>query len=222
MARKPIPKTTQARVLIASRRRCCICYGLNRDTAIKEGQIAHLDHNNSNNEIDNLAFLCLIHHDAYDSTRSQSKGLTIGEVKTFREELLTAIGEEFSIQVHFGNVVLPKSDPYAGHFIRVDGEASSAEVEITPLPDGLDGLPKYAVTGSALWGTDREYGPNMGELGFIGTLVDDEIVHIGESSANDPHTVELRFDNGALSIKEENWFGAYGMNVNFEGRYRRT
>ena len=64
-----------------------ICFGLHRDESIKKGQIAHLDGNPSNYRVDNLAFLCLEHHDLFDSTTSQSKNLTIPEVKVFRKEL---------------------------------------------------------------------------------------------------------------------------------------
>ena len=87
MTRKPINKDIEADVLVESRRRCCICYGLNRDLNIKAGQIAHLDKDNSNNSYENLAFLCFEHHDQYDSKTSQSKNFTIKEVKRYREEL---------------------------------------------------------------------------------------------------------------------------------------
>ena len=43
--------------------------------------IARLDHDPSNNDEDNLAFLCFDHHDQFDSTTSQAKGLTVDEVK---------------------------------------------------------------------------------------------------------------------------------------------
>jgi hypothetical protein len=58
---------------------------------VKQGQIAHLDHDNTNYDPDNLAFLCLPHHDQYDSKTSQSKGLREGEVKGFRKELYDRI-----------------------------------------------------------------------------------------------------------------------------------
>ncbi|MBA3007707.1 MAG: hypothetical protein KJ900_04280 [Proteobacteria bacterium] len=70
-----------------------MCYGLNRDDSIKKGQIAHLDGNRDNNEPANLAFLCFDHHEEYDSTTSQSKGLQRAEVEQYREEL----------QRHFGS-----------------------------------------------------------------------------------------------------------------------
>jgi len=87
MSRKPIPEEVQDRVLLLSRRRCCICFGLHGDLNVKPGQIAHLDHDNTNDDLENLAYLCLSHHDQYDSTTSQSKGLREGEIKKFREEL---------------------------------------------------------------------------------------------------------------------------------------
>lgn len=86
-ARKKLPEDVTTEILVRSRRRCCLCYGLNRDADIKQGQLAHLDQNRENNRPDNLAFLCLQHHDLYDSRASQSKGYTISEVKAYRDEL---------------------------------------------------------------------------------------------------------------------------------------
>jgi hypothetical protein len=63
MPRTPISSSVQADVLVESRRRCCICFGLNRDTSLKVGQIAHLDGNAVNSRKDNLAFLCFEHQD---------------------------------------------------------------------------------------------------------------------------------------------------------------
>jgi CheY-like chemotaxis protein len=60
---------------------------LSSDYSIKQGQIAHLDKDPRNNSVDNLAFLCMPHHDQYDSTTSQSKNLTIEEVKLYRAQL---------------------------------------------------------------------------------------------------------------------------------------
>ena len=94
--RKKIPLDIEANVLTTSRRRCCICYGLHRDLNIKQGQIAHLDRDNTNNDFDNLAFLCFEHHDKYDSTTSQSKNFTIFEVKQYRDELYKNVLETHS------------------------------------------------------------------------------------------------------------------------------
>lgn len=85
--RIPIPKEIEADVLIKSKRRCCLCYGINRDLDEKAGQIAHLDKDSSNNKFDNLAYMCLVHHDRYDSRTSQSKNYTIKEIKYYRDQL---------------------------------------------------------------------------------------------------------------------------------------
>jgi hypothetical protein len=87
MARKPIPDSTQVKILMKSRRRCCLCWGFKGEDVVKKGQIAHLDGKNSNCKEDNLVFLCLEHHDEYDSTPRQSKGLREQEVRKWRDEL---------------------------------------------------------------------------------------------------------------------------------------
>ena len=93
MARKNTPTEIELEVMTKSRRRCCICYGLNRDESIKKGQIAHLDRDATNYNFDNLAYLCLEHHDDYDSRTSQSKGWSDKEAQVYRNELY----EHFSI-----------------------------------------------------------------------------------------------------------------------------
>lgn len=105
--RKKITDPTLTKVLVASRRRCCICFGIARDGDLKRGQIAHLDGNPGNNDSDNLAFLCLSHHDEYDGTTSQSKGLIISEVKAYREELYA----------HFGSWSASKSRDHLLNFL---------------------------------------------------------------------------------------------------------
>lgn len=85
--RKNIPNAVQVEVLVQCRRRCCLCFGLSQDKSIKKGQIAHLDGDASNNVIKNLVFLCLDHHDEYDSTTRQSKGLKREEIEKYRAEL---------------------------------------------------------------------------------------------------------------------------------------
>lgn len=85
--RRAIPKKVEVEVLLRSARRCCICYGLKGDFSEKAGQIAHVDGNAANNQVENLVFLCLEHHDAYDTRHSQSKGLTREEVLLYRDIL---------------------------------------------------------------------------------------------------------------------------------------
>jgi len=71
--RTSIPKTTETEVLLASKRRCCLCIGLFGSEEIRKGQTAHLNHDASNSRFDNLVFLCLEHHDEFDGRTSQSE-----------------------------------------------------------------------------------------------------------------------------------------------------
>lgn len=89
--RKKIPEGTQFEVVYLSARRCCMCLAIESDFGEKSGQIAHLDQNRTNDDLDNLAWLCLPHHDAYDSKTSQSKGYSKSEVRKYRSLLHTEV-----------------------------------------------------------------------------------------------------------------------------------
>jgi hypothetical protein len=60
----------------------------------RKGQIAHLNHDRSDSRFENLVWLCLEHHDEYDSKTSQSKGFTIDEVREYRNRLYVQKGSE--------------------------------------------------------------------------------------------------------------------------------
>lgn len=82
--RKTFPQAVVTAVLIASRRRCAFCYGIDGDTTEKDGQVAHVDRNPSNVDEDNAAWLCTKHHSRYDSRSRQAKGHTPFELKAYR------------------------------------------------------------------------------------------------------------------------------------------
>lgn len=107
MQRKRIPITEEVEklVLLASRRRCCICYYLHNRDEERKGQLAHLNGDPSNSSFDNIVWLCLEHHDAFDSRTSQSKGYTVSEVRAHRDYLYA----------HSRSVPLPapRNDPEA-------------------------------------------------------------------------------------------------------------
>ncbi len=87
--RKKLPRSVEAQILTECRRRCCLCYHLDRKIkpAI-QGQIAHIDHDRTNHDPTNLAYLCMDHHDTYDSRTSQSKGITQDELVFAKAETL--------------------------------------------------------------------------------------------------------------------------------------
>jgi hypothetical protein len=86
--RKKLSPRLEEEVLWRCRRRCCLCVFLkNRDEDV-HGQIAHLNRNRDDNRFENLVYLCLDHHNQFDSTTRLSKGLTMQEVRRHRDELL--------------------------------------------------------------------------------------------------------------------------------------
>ncbi len=89
--RRKLSADTETEVLVRSRRRCALCYGLKGDFEERIGQIAHIDRNRENDALDNLAWLCFEHHSLYDSSTSQHKNYKSTEVKHHRNTLYAAI-----------------------------------------------------------------------------------------------------------------------------------
>jgi len=87
-ARRRISPRVETLVATLSHRRCCLCVFLEGRDEVRKGQIAHLNGDCMDNRLENLAWLCLDHHDDYDSRTSQSKGLTEGELRHWRDQLL--------------------------------------------------------------------------------------------------------------------------------------
>jgi hypothetical protein len=112
--RKPIANTVETEILTKSGRRCCFCFGLHGDLALKQGQIAHIDHDSSNSAEGNLAFLCLEHHDQYDGRTSQSKGLIDSELRIYKRLLVQAI-ERREHEEHRRKMVDRSSSDLAKH-----------------------------------------------------------------------------------------------------------
>ena len=214
MTRKRVSDSVQASVLKRSRRRCCICFGLNCDTSIKQGQIAHLDRNAENDDEDNLAFLCLACHDRYDSTSSQSKNFTVAEVKAFRSELGYAIQIAFTQPIQFGEAKLPLPG-VSGQYILAGTGSDSAELMVRELVGG-----QVRVVGEALWGTNREFGPIIGTLDFLAGLSGNIVEFKDQPSwSSAPYRIKLTFVEGGLLVEEQASPGYFGMNVSFVGAY---
>jgi len=165
--------------------------------------------------------MCLEHHDQYDTRTSQSKGLTEGEARAYQAELLQALSRMLGVKVHFGEIEIPNADPFAGNYIQIGVPSDVAsEITITPAPDSPEGLLQYVVTGTALWIGVRGTCPNIGMINFLGEVYQGHIVQT-YPNGDKVHSIDIQFGEDSLSIDEENWFGAYGMNVNFIGQYRK-
>jgi hypothetical protein len=161
MPRKPISQQVETAILTLSRRRCALCFGLHGDFEVKRGQVAHVDRNADNSAIENLAFLCTPHHDEYDSTTRQSKGLTAPELRHYRQELYEFLGQrlprreakqgEYSayerfVPARWRHIYAEALEFYGGatHRMRAavlalaDGEKSAEEINAGIPPNDLD------------------------------------------------------------------------------------
>jgi hypothetical protein len=215
MVRKAVPQETQVEVLAACRRRCAICFGLNRDTGIKPGQIAHLDRDAANPSFDNLVLLCLVHHDQFDSKTSQSKGLTSDEVWRFRQELTMAIEHAWRQPITFGSVEVPPTDAVSGRWVHGD-DVDSAEIEVERIPDN-----RVRVHGFALHGKSQNIGPNIGELDFERKLIDQAVTFVDERRPGQSYTLHLRFLGDRVIADEQGASGYFGAGAHLGGEYHR-
>jgi hypothetical protein len=237
MARKPVPPDTEKQVLLLVRRRCCICYGLNHDPEIKDGQIAHLDRNSSHNDCDNLAFLCLAHHDQYDSRTSQSKGLTLNEVLHFREELHKLIEEAWRQPTKVGQVEVPGMQVPAtevsatwsieGYYVRLT-TFHWGEMQVKLLPGG-----RVKILGFASWRGPRVHTPYSKSLVLEAPLLDEgkRVFFDGQLNSgkdNNPYAYQLElifeaFGRGVVEVVEADRRPEYfGFHVTFEGAYQKV
>jgi len=85
--RKKIADSITAQVAERARRRCAMCFALDNNPLQRDGQIAHIDHNADNNDPENLIWLCLRHHNDYDTRQSQGKSYTPCELKKYQSLL---------------------------------------------------------------------------------------------------------------------------------------
>ncbi|MBX9815426.1 hypothetical protein GO308_00115 [Sphingomonas sp. SFZ2018-12] len=113
--RKHLSEATVETVLVACRRRCCLCYFLKGNQEERRGQIAHLNKRSDDDRLENLVWLCLEHHDSFDGNTSQSKGYTLGEVRHWRDKLIETLSE----------AVLPAGQPMARIAREVVAEAET-------------------------------------------------------------------------------------------------
>ena len=78
--RDPVPQATATKLMVANKHTCCFC---NKQGHI---QIHHIDGNNSNNSIKNLAVLCLNCHSRVSSDEGLGRKFTVEEVKEYKAQ----------------------------------------------------------------------------------------------------------------------------------------
>ena len=108
-------------------------------------------------------------------------------------------------------------DP-VGHYTRVSSR-DSADLWVSRDP----GEPhRYRVTGVAYYGESHDDpNPKVGEIEFIEEFRHDMLVYT-QSHSGWNYSIIIHFSGDELTVTEENWMKVHGLNVNFQGTYRRS
>ncbi len=86
--RTPVPDAISAEVMFQHDRTCCVC----RDRGLAV-QIHHIDENPSNHAINNLAVLCLEHHEETQIRGGFAKKLKAADIIRFRDDWVRRVSE---------------------------------------------------------------------------------------------------------------------------------
>ena len=87
--RKNISQNTSADVIFKSHNSCCVC-----QNGKKGDHIHHIDGDPSNNDFNNLAYLCFDHHNQATITNSLSKKLSPRAITQFRDDWYRQVEEK--------------------------------------------------------------------------------------------------------------------------------
>lgn len=116
MARKKIPDSVLQRVLLNSKRRCCVCFNVG-DAGTKEGAIARLDATLDPND-SNLAFLCMNHHADFDRGRISADAIIACRDSMYHCEppVIETANESDPISAYEKHVVMLIEEKFRGAF----------------------------------------------------------------------------------------------------------
>ena len=144
---------------------------------------------------------------------SQSKGLKNTEVKYYRAELEEALRFALTAPIELQTDQIATKE-WEGTF-RWETADASAELQIFKSAKGE--LDCYWVSGIAFWGTQNPSGPNIGDF-------DEEAMLKGERLVlkNQDYKLSMVLNGSGLSAQETSELGVFGLNVTFEGQYRRV
>lgn len=119
------------------------------------------------------------------------------------------------------HVKVSKSRDISGRYLLKNGP-QSAELSVVEIPGD-----RVKITGSALWGEQREFGPNVGTIAFETPILPgprvvftDTVASHGKPTAE--YRLEIAFDINLAFATEQSAPGYFGLNVSFGGEYRRV
>jgi hypothetical protein len=162
-ARTRVPEDVSAEVMFQHDRTCCVCR--ERGLAV---QIHHIDENPQNHVINNLAVLCLEHHEQTQVQGGFAKKLRAADVIRFRDDWIRRVrdrrdnADEIIIQYVTGSPVMP---------VESDEWDASSEARVTGFLDALPSIRRAAtVAAQRLWDTGITSEMRQGSYDAIETL----------------------------------------------------
>jgi len=186
-----------------------MCYALDRDNRQKNGQIAHINRKSSISTIENLAYLCLDHHNAYDSRMKQTKNYTPNELSSYKAELEAYISQEWDKPIINNDIQV---DVFSGKYSH-SRENASADIEVKYIGGNV-----LQIQGMAFWGTNNEGGPNMGILDCVAEISGTKAI-FRDKFHDEEYVLEISFLGNKISVTDNYLMGYYGNGVCFSGEY---
>jgi hypothetical protein len=123
---------------------------LDNDCEEKPGQIAHIDKDRSNNDPDNLVWLCQPHHDKYDLRSHQTKGLTAHELKEYRRRLWKAVEEKSLTDQNEPGPVIARIGPTFNSIVGKQGTVINATGDVNYTVRGRSKQPTISPPPNAI------------------------------------------------------------------------
>ena len=162
-ARTPVPDDVSAEVMFQHDRTCCVC----RDRGLAV-QIHHIDENPTNHAINNLAVLCLEHHEQTQTRGGFAKKLKAADVIRFRDDWVRRVSDR---RDKADEIVIKYMTGAPLTQVQPEEWNAPSEARVTGFLDALPNIRRAAiVAASRLWDTGVTSEMCQGSYDAIETL----------------------------------------------------
>ena len=162
-ARTPVPDDVSAEVMFQHDRTCCVCG--ERGLAV---QIHHIDENPGNHTINNLAVLCLEHHNQTQTRGGFDKKLKVADVIRYRDDWVRRVSNR---RDKADELVVQYMTGIASTRVTSKEWTAPSEARVTGFLDALPSIRRAAIVAAQrLWDTGITSEMRQGSYDAIETL----------------------------------------------------
>ncbi len=162
-ARTPVPDDVSAEVMFQHDRTCCVCR--ERGLAV---QIHHIDENPANHAINNLAVLCLEHHEQTQTRGGFAKKLRAADVIRCRDDWVHRVSDRRN---KADEIVVQYMTGVALTHVKSEEWTAPSEARVTGFLDALPSIRRAAIVAARpLWDTGITSEMRQGSYDAIETL----------------------------------------------------